>query len=58
MTAVEFSDDELVILNNCMNEICNGVRIEDWEFETRIGSPRSVAQALLDKIHAALPPEW
>ncbi|MGV3730322.1 MAG: hypothetical protein ACO1NN_06140 [Sphingopyxis sp.] len=57
MTAIELSDDELTILNNCMNEICNGVQIEDWEFQTRIGSPRTVVQALLEKINAALPAE-
>ncbi|WP_293700751.1 MULTISPECIES: hypothetical protein [unclassified Sphingopyxis] len=57
MTAIELTDDELIILNNCMNEICNGVQIEDWEFQTRVGSPRTVVQALLEKINAALPAE-
>jgi hypothetical protein len=47
--------DELVLLNNCLNEVCNGVHIDDWEFQTRIGSPRSSVRSLLDKIHASIP---
>jgi hypothetical protein len=53
--SIDFSTDELVMLNNCLNEICNGVHIGDWEFQTRVGWPRSEIQVLLDKIHASLP---
>ena len=47
--------DELEILNNCLNELCNGVWIEDWEFQTRIGWDRQEVRQLLDKINAQLP---
>jgi len=53
----EFSVDELNMLNNCLNELCHGVRIEDWEFQTRIGWTRTEVQALLAKINARLPEE-
>lgn len=52
---LEVTDDEIIMLNNCLNELCNGVRIEDWEFQTRIGWMRSEVQMLLSKINSALP---
>lgn len=54
---LHLTDDEVSILNNCLNELCNGVRIEDWEFQTRIGWTRDDVRVLLSKIHAALPDE-
>lgn len=53
-----FSDDDLVVLNACLNELCNGVHIEDWEFQTRIGVTRAEVRELLDRIHACLPSDW
>ena len=55
MIKMEFTDDELTMLNNCLNELCNGVHIEDWEFQTRVGWDRARVRSLLDKIHVALP---
>ena len=52
---MHFSVEELEILNNCLNELCNGVWIEDWEFQTRIGWNRQEVKQLLDKINAQLP---
>ena len=52
---MQFSVEELEILNNCLNELCNGVWIEDWEFQTRIGWNRQEVKRLLDKINAQLP---
>ena len=52
---VRLSGDELDMLNNVLNELCNGVWIEDWEFQTRIGWDRPTVQRLLDQIHQAAP---
>jgi hypothetical protein len=52
---VRLSGDELDMLNNVLNEMCNGVRIEDWEFQTRIGWDRNAVRRLLDQIHEAAP---
>ena len=52
--ALRFDDDELAMLNNCLNEVCNGVHIEDWEFQTRIGYDRARVQDLLSKVNAQL----
>ena len=52
------TDDDLIVLNACLNELCNGVHIEEWEFQTRIGSTRMEVRALLDRIHACLPSDW
>jgi hypothetical protein len=49
---LQLSDDEIVMLNNCLNEICNGVHIEDWEFQTRVGWSRAEVQKLLSRINA------
>lgn len=40
------SENELLILNSALNEICNGISVP--EFETRIGASREEAYALLD----------
>ena len=53
-TPPAFSHDELVVINNALNEICNGLSFDDDEFQTRIGYPRSIAQNLLKKIAKAL----
>ncbi|CAN5693204.1 hypothetical protein BH18ACI4_BH18ACI4_10200 [soil metagenome] len=48
-TIVSLSSTELIIMNNALNEICNGVDIP--EFETRVGYSRQQVEALLDQIH-------
>ena len=48
---LELSDDEAVLINNALNEICNGPNaIEEWEFHARTGSTVQEAKSLLDKI--------
>lgn len=42
--------DELLLLSNALNEVCNGGVIEDWEFSTRLGVERSDAQRLLSEL--------
>ena len=48
---VKLTSDELVILGNALNEICNGLDIA--EFATRIGADRSEAMRLLKAIQSA-----
>jgi hypothetical protein len=45
-----FTHDELVVINNALNEVCNGLSFDDDEFQTRIGYSRAMAQSLLKKI--------
>jgi hypothetical protein len=47
---VSFTVDELVMINNALNEVCNGVDFEDDEFRTRMGFPRQQVLALLAKV--------
>jgi len=42
------TQDELVIFNNALNEVCHGFEVD--EFETRIGASRDEAAALLQAI--------
>jgi hypothetical protein len=43
--------DEAIMLNNALNEVCNGVHISDAAFSTRLGWPRLELQKLLDQIY-------
>jgi hypothetical protein len=47
---VELTRDELEIINNALNEVCNGVNLEG-EFDTRMGCTLSEARELLARIH-------
>ena len=49
---ITLSRDELIMLNNALNEVCNGVDIPESEFQTRLGYERSDLQVLLDQIHS------
>jgi hypothetical protein len=40
--------DELTIIHNALNEICNGLPIDD--FENRIGLPIEQAEKLFDRV--------
>ena len=48
---VEFTPHELIIINNALNEVCNGIAL-NGEFSTRMGCSLDEARELLDKIHA------
>jgi hypothetical protein len=37
---LEFSIEEIKLVCNALNEVCNGIDIEEPEFETRLGGPR------------------
>jgi hypothetical protein len=46
---VELTKDELRIINNALNEVCNGIDLEG-EFDTRMGCTVAEARELLAKI--------
>jgi hypothetical protein len=49
---VELSSDELLLVNNALNEVCNGVGelSNENEFATRLGVSRDDARVLLANI--------
>jgi hypothetical protein len=51
---VRLSDVELLMLNNALNEVCNGVHIPDSEFQTRLGRERDEMRTLLDEINSVV----
>jgi hypothetical protein len=53
-TLPAFTHDELVVINNALNEVCNGLSFDDDEFQTRIGYSRAVAENVLKKVANAL----
>ncbi len=49
---VELNKEELLILNNALNEICNGsYAIDDVEFATLIGATKEEVMKLLDIVN-------
>ena len=49
---IGISYDELVILNNALNEVINGIEIP--EFEIRVGFSKGEASALLESVRFIL----
>jgi len=49
---IALTDQELTIINNALNEICNGIDVP--EFATRIGADREEAEQLLEQIHGVV----
>jgi hypothetical protein len=47
---VELSSDEIRILNNALNEVCNGFSLEG-EFNTRMGCTVEEARHLLTEVN-------
>jgi len=47
---IDLTRDEISIINNALNEVCNGVHLEG-EFSTRMGCSLEEARALLAKIN-------
>jgi hypothetical protein len=46
--------EELVTLSNALNEVCNGIHIDDRDFQTRVGVDRGVAIEMLRRIGLAI----
>lgn len=46
-TLVSLSSEEVMAISNAINEVCNGVAISDWEFQTRLGFDRKFLQTVL-----------
>ena len=51
---LDVSEPELLLLNNALNEVCNGVHLDEVEFSTRLGVSRDEARRLLRLVNAAL----
>ncbi len=46
--------DDATAVISALNEVCHGVHIEDWEFETRLGVDRKELQRILADLHRIL----
>ena len=49
---VSLSADELLILNNALNEVCNGIEVP--EFATRMGADVDEVRSLLNEVGQVL----
>jgi hypothetical protein len=50
MALVELTRDELLMINNALNEVCNGIHLEG-EFDTRMGCSVEEARHLLVQVN-------
>jgi len=44
------NEEELAAITNALNEVCNGVDIDDREFQTRLGVTRQELRAILETV--------
>jgi hypothetical protein len=51
---VVLAEQDLLLLNNALNEVCFGIEIDPEEFATRLGVSRASALELLDAIGGLL----
>ena len=51
---IAFTADELLVINNCLNELANGLDLEDDEVSIRTGAPREQVQSLLKQVNQLL----
>jgi len=49
-----FSRDELILVNNALNEVCNGIEFTDSEFQTRLCGSREETRKVLERVAEAL----
>lgn len=50
---LELDEAELELMNNALNEVCNGLDIS--EFKTRLGQSHEAALDLLKRLNSLLP---
>jgi hypothetical protein len=47
---VTLTVEELLAVNNALNEVCNGIKLGEEEFTTRIGQDREHVRKLLAEV--------
>jgi hypothetical protein len=53
-STIRLSNSELMLINNALNEVANGIDIADTEFHTRLGASRLEARQLLTMVGECL----
>jgi hypothetical protein len=51
---LSFCRDELRLVGNALNEVCNGIHLTDDEFHARLGASREEALSLLQRVAESL----
>ncbi|MFI7704378.1 hypothetical protein [Nonomuraea sp. NPDC049480] len=51
---VDLSPDDALAINNALNEVCNGIHLDDRDFQTRMGVERDHARAVLRAINNSI----
>lgn len=51
--AATLTHEEWTLINNALNEVCNGLNWTDEEVQTRLGYSRDKVRKLLTKVAAA-----
>jgi hypothetical protein len=48
---VDLGPDDALAISNALNEVCNGIHLDDWDFRTRMGVDRDHAWTVLRGIN-------
>ncbi|MEV4352817.1 hypothetical protein [Nonomuraea sp. NPDC049625] len=51
---VNLGPEDAIAIKNALNEVCNGIHLDDWDFRLRMGVNRDQAQVVLGAIYDAI----
>lgn len=51
---LNLTSEELILTIGAINEVCNGIHIDDWDFETRLGVSKADARVFLKELDQLL----
>ncbi|MFG2075406.1 hypothetical protein [Nonomuraea maritima] len=51
---VDLGPDDALAISNALNEVCNGIHLDDWDFQTRMGVDRDHARTVLRGINDSI----
>lgn len=51
--SLTLTNEEIRIIHQALNEVCNGIHFDDGEFETRLGTNKETARSLVADLRRA-----
>ncbi|MFB9629734.1 hypothetical protein [Nonomuraea helvata] len=51
---VNLGPKDALAIKNALNEVCNGIHLDDWDFRLRMGVDRDQAQVMLRTIYDSI----
>jgi hypothetical protein len=51
---VDLTEDEFAAVKNSVNVTCEGLKLDDWDFQTHIGLTKTELKAVLNKLNSSV----